>query len=254
MNEPAQLRSIMEVSAEEWLKALRLPSESIPDVVIVEGSWWRAQRNEWRLSLLSDVKELHFPDIFWGRWGDKKIIYCCAYGASRTNEIIHLFAILGAKLAIQIGTCGGLAHHLAPGDIILPQTAAAREGVAHLYGAKNVAFGDESWLNLAESALKKRNLRAFIGPHLTWASLFAQHGEDIQKWHDEGFLGVDMETATTYAVANYFNIPAISLLVVWDMLLAGRSFLDPLSKSEQAALDDSNQAVFQVALELASIV
>ena len=250
-NEP-QLRSIMDLSAEEWLAALRLGPYSIPDAVIVEGSWWRAQRNEWRLSYLEGVKELHFPDIFWGRWQGKTIVYCCAYGAPRTNEIIHLFGILGVKLAVQIGTCGGLSPGLSPGDIILPETAACREGVAHLYGATNVAHGNKDWLQAAQRELNHRDRRSTIGPHLTWASLFAQSGQDIQQWHEEGFLGVDMETATTYAVSNYFQIPAISLLVVWDLLLNNRSFLDPLSDSEQNELDYSNEAVFEVALNLIS--
>ena len=242
----------MDLSAEEWLAALRLSEDSIPDAVIVEGSWWRAQRNEWRLSYLNDVKELHFPDIFWGLWQDKRIVYCCAYGAPRTNEIIHLFAILGVKLAVQIGTCGGLSPGLLPGDIILPETAASREGVAHLYGAKDVAFGNKRWLQSAQNELNHRGRRSIIGPHLTWASLFAQRGQDIQQWHEEGFLGVDMETATTYAVSNHFKIPAISLLVVWDLLLNNRSFLDPLTDLEQKELDKSNESVFEVALDLIS--
>ena len=249
---PEKLRSIMEISAEEWREALRLPEDDTPDAVIVEGSWWRAQRNEWRLSALTDVRELHFPDIFWGRHGQQKIAYCCAYGAPRTNEIIHLFAMLGAKLAIQIGTCGGLANGLLPGDIILPETAATREGVAQHYGAGESSAGDLHWLKQAQAALEQRGLRSHIGPHLTWPSLFAQRGEDTRAWHEEGFLAVDMETATTYAVAHHFGIPALSLLVVWDMLLANRSFLDPLNEAEQAALDRGNLAVYQVALELVS--
>ena len=39
MNNDTQLRSIMDLSAEEWLAALRLSQDSIPDAVIVEGSW-----------------------------------------------------------------------------------------------------------------------------------------------------------------------------------------------------------------------
>ncbi|MCY4008494.1 MAG: hypothetical protein OXF22_01920 [Anaerolineaceae bacterium] len=240
----------MDLTAEEWLGALQMQKDEIPDAVIVEGSWWRAQRNEWRLSYLQDVRELHFPDIFWGRWRGRKIAYCCAYGAPRTNEIIHLFAILGVRLAIQIGTCGGLAEGLQPGDIILPRTAACREGVAQLYGATEISYGDEAGLHRAHHSLQQLGRRSLIGPHLTWASLFAQRGQDIQQWHEEGFLGVDMETATTYAVANHFNVPAISLLVVWDLLLNNRSFLDPLSDAEQNELDRSNEAVYTVALDL----
>ena len=60
------LKSLLEITADEWLQALKLPAEDIPDIVIIEGSWWRAQRTEWRLSYLTDVRELEFPDIFWG--------------------------------------------------------------------------------------------------------------------------------------------------------------------------------------------
>ncbi len=101
MPAPGPLRSIMEIGADEWRAALRLPANETPDVVIVESSWWRAQRNEWRLSALADMRELNFPDMFWGRWGEKNIVYCCAYGAPRTNEIIHLFAILSAKVTLH---------------------------------------------------------------------------------------------------------------------------------------------------------
>lgn len=106
-----RFQSIMKISAAEWLTALKLPATDIPDVVIVEGSWWRAERTAWRLSYLEEVRELAFPDIFFGRWQGRKVVYCCAYGAPRTVEIIHLFGLLGAHLAVQIGTCGGLQPH-----------------------------------------------------------------------------------------------------------------------------------------------
>ena len=50
----------MEITRSEWLQAMKLPEAHIPDVVIVEGSWWRQQRTDWRLSYLTDVRELEF--------------------------------------------------------------------------------------------------------------------------------------------------------------------------------------------------
>jgi purine-nucleoside phosphorylase len=244
-------KSIMEITADEWLTALKLRRDDIPDVVIVEGSWWRAQRTEWRLGYLTDVRELEFPDIFWGRWRDKKIVFCCAYGAARTVEIIHLFGILGVKLAVQIGTCGGLQSHLKPGDVILPKIALCREGVAHLYGAVEGVAGDATCLERAKKLLEKRKHTTHDGTHLTWSSLFAQNGQMVETWHRAGYLSVDMETATTYATANYFGVPAISMLVVWDDLARGRSFLDPMTDAETAALNRANESVYEVALALA---
>jgi purine-nucleoside phosphorylase len=73
----------------------------------------------------------------------------------------------------------------------------------------------------------------------------------MEAWHKAGFLSVEMETATTYAVARYFDMAAVSMVVVWDDLTRGRRFLDPLPPGGQEALDISNQAVYEVALELA---
>ncbi|MBI5291333.1 MAG: hypothetical protein HY872_05595 [Chloroflexi bacterium] len=244
-------KSIMEITAAEWLAAMHLPEADIPDAIIVEGSWWRAQRATWRLSYLSEVRELEFPDIFWGRWKDKKIVFCVAYGAPRTVEIVHLFGLLGAKLAVQIGTCGGLQSYLQTGDVILPQTAVCREGVAYLYGAPELAPASSEWVERAKELLLARGHRTHAGPHLTWSALFPQNGQMIEDWHNAGYLSVDMETATTFAVSRYFHMPSVSMLVVWDDLARSRSFLDPLSAAELAALNRANASVYETALALA---
>jgi len=243
-------RSIWEISAAEWRAALGMQPEETIDAVIVEGSWWRAQRTAWRLAALEAPHELAFPDIFAGQLGNRTVVYCCAYGAPRTVEIIHLCGMLGAQAAIQIGTCGGLQPHLQPGDIILPQTAACRDGVAHLYAPEGIAHSSEQMLLMAASLLRERGHTTHPGPHLTWSAIFAQDGPMVEGWHREGFLSVDMETATTYAVSNRFGMATVSMLVVWDDLMRGRSFLDPLSPQEQERLDRGNADVYTVALDL----
>lgn len=248
----SNLKSILDVSADEWLDAMGLARADIPDAVIVEGSWWRAQRTEWRLGYLTKVRELAFPDIYWGCWGDKKIVYCCAYGAPRTVEIIHIFAFLGTKLAVQIGTCGGLQSHLNSGDIILPKVALCRDGVAHLYDSPDAAIGSTRQIGRAQQLLDGRGRTHYCGTHVTWSSLFTETGDMMNAWHQAGILSVDMETATTFAVARHFGIAAVSLLVVWDDLTRGKRFLDPLTATEQTELDQSNQAVYEVALDLAA--
>jgi purine-nucleoside phosphorylase len=241
----------MEITADEWLHAMKLPTEDIPDAIILEGSWWRQQRTAWRLGYLTKVRELEFPDIFWGKWRDKKVVYSCAYGAPRAVEIVHLFGTLGTRLAVQLGTCGGLQPHLNPGDIILPDAAICREGVAYLYGAVEAAFGSTGWLNCAETALRAKGHTTYRGTHLTWSALFAQSAQMVEAWHRLGYLAVDMETAATYAVAQHFKMDGVSLLVVWDDLTRGRSFLDPLPEGAAERLNRANKDVYEVALALA---
>ena len=242
-------RSILDVGADEWRDACGLNPADTPDCVIVEGSWWRAQRQELRLAHLTDVRELDVPDIFWGRWRDKKIAFCMAYGAPRAGEVIHLFGVLGTPLAIQIGTCGGLQDHLRPGDIILPQQVKAEDGVAHLYA--DTAAATEKWLAAARPLLEDRSRRVHVGPHVTFSSLFAETVAMYEAWHHAGLLSVDMETATTLSVAESFGMEALSMLVVWDELTRGRRFLDPMSPDNLAALDQANKDVFTTALALA---
>ncbi|MBL8134090.1 MAG: hypothetical protein JNL42_19675 [Anaerolineae bacterium] len=244
-------RSIFDIEAAEWLEAMKLAPVDVPDVVIVEGSWWRQQRTDWRLGHLQDVRELAFPDIFWGRWRDRKVAFCCAYGAPRTVEIIHLFGVLGTKLAVQIGTCGGLQPHLAPGDVILPDVVLCRDGIAPMYGAHDAVLGSGEWLDRAERLLRERGHTTYRGTHITWPSLFTETPQMMEAWHRAGILSVEMETATTYAVARHFGMAAVSMVVVWDDLTRGRRFLDPLPPGGQEALNRSNAAVYETALALA---
>ena len=245
-----EFRSILDVTKPEWLDGLGLTEEEIPDAVIVEGSWWREERQTWRLGYLTEVRELGFPDIFWGKWQGKKIAFCMAYGAPRTVEIIYLFGFLGARLALQIGTCGGLQVHLESGDIILPESAVGLDGVAHLFSDQEVAVADLEWVGRAQELLQARDHTTYRGEHMTFSSLFAESNSMMAGWHKAGFLSVDMETATTLNVAATFGIPAVSLLVVWDDLTRGKRFLDPMTEAETAALDRANESVFEVALAL----
>ena len=243
-------RSIFDVTYSEWLEGLGITEAEIPDAVILEGSWWREDRQKDRLSYLENVRELNFPDIFWGKWKNKKIIFCMAYGAARAVEISHIFSFLGCKLVIQIGTCGGLQSHLAPGDIILPDEISCEDGVSEHYLNDTKINANEEWITRSKELLTKRGCNVYVGKHVTFSSLFAETVEMYKSWHSSGFLSVEMETAATLAAAKKFGVEGLSIIVVWDELTAGRRFLDPLNKTELENLHKSNQDVYEVALEL----
>ena len=244
----------MDLSRDEWLDALGMDAKDIPKAVIMEGSWWRAQRTEWRLSYLDDVRELAFPDMFYGYWQGSPVVYSCVYGAPRAAELAHLFGVLGTPRMVMIGTCGALDPSLATGDVVVPSWAVAREGVAHLYEAVDDATGtipsDPGLTALGRAALESRGVRTADSLHLTWSSIFAQSGAMVEEWREAGYGSVDMEAATLFAVANHFRFAATALLVVWDQLTADRSFLDPLTSKEQTLLNAANTAVFEVVLEV----
>lgn len=243
----------MDLGRADWLAALRMAESDVPHAVIMEGSWWRAERTAWRLGLLDDVRELAFPDMFWGRWRGSPVVYSCVYGAPRAVELAHLFGVLGTPRMVMIGTCGALDPILATGDVVVPSTAVPREGVAHLYGAGETVPADSRLTAHGRSALEERGITTADVLHLTWSSIFAQSGAMVEEWRRLGYGSVDMEAATLYAVGQYFGFEAAALLVVWDQLASDRSFLDPLNVAEQARLDAGNAAVFESALSIALV-
>lgn len=247
-------RAVMDLGREEWLDALGMDAADIPKAVIMEGSWWRAQRTEWRLSYLDDVRELAFPDMFYGFWQGSPVVYSCVYGAARAVELAHLFGVLGTPRMVMIGTCGALNPGLATGDVVVPSQAVAREGVAHLYETPaedtGIVPSNPDLTAMGRAALESRGIKTTDSLHLTWSSIFAQSGAMVEEWREQGYGSVDMEAATLFAVAKHFGFAATALLVVWDQLTADRSFLDPLTPVEQTRLDTANTAVLEAALEV----
>jgi purine-nucleoside phosphorylase len=242
--------AVMDLSADVWTTALGIPPEQRPDVLVLEGTWWRETATQNRLSRLEDVAETAFPDVFLGNWKGARLAYCCAYGAARAVEPAHVFAQMGTPLIIQIGTCGALDRGLRAGMVMVPDIVVPRDGMSHLYGANGDLPLDPYWAGRARVALADMGFATRSGKHLTWPSLFAQTDAMADIWMAEGLQSVDMETSAVVAVARHFRVAAIALLSVWDALPDGKTFLDALNDTDAKALSRSNDAVFEVALRL----
>ena len=61
-----------------------------------------------------------------------------------------------------------------------------------------------------------RGIRIAHGSIYTTSALFGEGREDIDRWAQQGFAAVDMETAATFAVAEHFDMDRGSLLAVFD--------------------------------------
>lgn len=244
--------AILDLPPDTWRKALGIIAGHEPSALILEGTWWHKKALAARLGKLLDVQETAFPGMYLGTWKGTRVAYCCAYGAARACEPAHVFAQMGTRLLIQIGTCGAFVPDAAPGTVILPTRCAARDGVSPHYGGAEIELLDAGWIARAKANLTARKIQVREGMHLTWPSLFAQSDAMCEAWAREGFLSVDMETSVVAAVARRFGAAAVSMLSVWDMLAAGHTFLDALAESDADALAKSNDAVFDVALDLAA--
>lgn len=240
----------MKLDREGWLEAAGLAEHEIPELLVLEGTWWSKERYPLRLARLEAVRELAFPDMYLGRHEGRPVLFCCAYGAPRAVEPVHVFGSLGTPAVVQIGSCGGLQEGLASGDIVLPEIAQIGEGASQYYGATDRSAADPGLVDAAARAFGARGFAVHRGPHLTTSALFAQPPERVRAWHDAGYLAVDMETSAVFSAARHFGMRAASLLFVWDELLAGRTWLDPFPPEVRERQRRANEAIFEVALEL----
>lgn len=241
----------MQMYPAEWRRAMGMAHDEIPAAVVMEGSWWRKRCEHLRLPKLDQVRELAFPDMHLGWVGGTPIAYAWAYGASRAVEPVHAFGMAGTPMAIQIGSCGALQPGVATGDIVLAEPALIGEGASQYYGGSSRAEGSTELIDRAEIAFRDRGYAVHRGPHLTTSALFAQPPERVQQWRAAGYLAVDMETSAVFTAARQFGMKAVSLLFVWDELLAGRSFLSAYTGEEQERQQRANADLMEVAIELA---
>ena len=205
----------------DWLGFLGLPEERVPSVLILRGT--RNLRTNYvkHVAFFEDVLEVGSPnalfeDVFIGRRGSVTVGYASVYGAPMASEITHVFAVLGAGLVIQTGVCGALGDGIEAGDLVIATEARCAEGAAACYlpGVETVAATPE----LVGGVMADRSVSVprHAGPVWTTAALLAEGRAELEQWHGEGYIAADMETASTFAVAEHFGMRRVSVLSVFD--------------------------------------
>lgn len=244
----------MKLSRDEWLRLIGIAEEEVPNLIVLEGTWWEAEATTARLTALDDVRPLGVPGMHLGRHHGRLVAYGCAYGAPRAVEPVHAFANVGTRAVVQIGSCGGLQPEVRTGDVVLPQRAVIGEGASPSYGAHGLSPASPRLLEEAHERLTARGLQTHIGLHLTTSSLFMQPYGAVARWRENGYLGVDMETSAVYSAARHFGLEAVSMVFAWDELLRGRTWNDPFPDHERARQAAANAATYAVALDLLEVV
>jgi ribosomal protein S18 acetylase RimI-like enzyme len=143
------------------------------------------------------------------------------------QELVHIFGAIGTRLVMQTGCCGALADEIEAGDLFVPTETFCGEGTAQYYHAGGrLAFPSSRWPPIAVQG-EATDVPVHRGRLFTTAALLAEGEHEIENWHRQGWAAVDMETATTLAVATHFGMDRF-LKVIEDGQLVGsvRAFQD----------------------------
>ncbi len=241
------------MSGDDWRRALGLGEEEVPELAVLEGTWWEAERTVERLGVLDDVRPLAFPGWHLGRRHGRTVAYCTAYGASRAVEPVHVLAAVGTPRFVQIGSCGSLSPDVRTGEVVVPTVATIGEGASQYYGGTDVAHPDPVLAGALAAAWAERGATVHRGRHVTTSALLNQPPELLEGWRAAGHLAVDMETSAVLSAAAWAGARAAATMFVWDELVHDRSWLDPFPPAERAAQRHAELTMFEVALSVLEV-
>jgi nucleoside phosphorylase len=136
-------------------------------------------------------------------------------GAAACAMLVDAASRRGVRTIVGVGFCGGTSPHVGSGTVIAATTAVAADGVSAAYTPGVDAVP-------ASSALLARIGTALpTGPVHSVAAVHLEDQKLVDSCARTGILGLDMETASLYAVARSRGLDALALLVVSDVPARG---------------------------------
>lgn len=176
--------------------------------------------------------------------------FVIAYGGALLSEYLHLGCTFGSKTNILLGSCGGLKKGALSRDIVIPTWSYAEESSAKAYqpNAENKYSANEE---LSSSVAKKLEQLYTVhrGATVTYQAMMAETWEDVQRWAGQGYVGVEMEAATVFAISNHFGVPSAAILRIGDNLIEEETVMDINYEKARDLRRKVSEDTFDVALE-----
>jgi nucleoside phosphorylase len=220
-------------TAEEYKRHLALPADYKVDGMLCYGTWDKDKQVAiFKNTLEGLAKNFEYGSLpnFLGKLVEftvdgKVYWFDVSYGGALLSEYLHLACSFGSKKNILLGSCGGLSPEISSLDLIFPTFSYGNESATRMYdptAADHKHYSDKVLTENLEKRLSP-GYKTWLGGTTTCQAMMAETLEDVQSWSKEGFLGVEMEAATVFAVSKHFNVPAAAMLFVGDNLIQGET-------------------------------
>ncbi|MCP2597558.1 nucleoside phosphorylase, partial [Candidatus Aminicenantes bacterium AC-335-G13] len=149
---------------------------------------------------------------------DKTIIFK-SIGAPQSVMCLERLIASGTNEIILLGFCGSLEKAIKIGSIVIAGEAYSQEGTSsHYYKNKKLFNASRKLLIEIKKVLEKYSFPYKIVRVASTDAPFRETSKWLKRMADKGISCVDMETSAVYALAQYYKIDAVSLMIVTDML------------------------------------
>ncbi|EIA21308.1 purine-nucleoside phosphorylase [Listeria fleischmannii] len=135
------------------------------------------------------------------------------------NELIQSYDV---KNLIRVGTMGGMQKDVKVRDVVIAQAASTDSQINRntFPGVDFAPVADFSLLKKAYDAGIQKGLSIKVG-NVFSSDRFYNEELDKQKLADYGVLGIEMEAAALYTLAQKYNRRALAILTVSDHIFTG---------------------------------
>jgi purine-nucleoside phosphorylase len=245
-------------TAADYLKHLKFADDYSVDGFIVYGTYAKYPYDQVENSLkrLGIKYKISRPDhdflnhIIEIKIADKLFWFTTAYGGAELSEDLHLACLFGSQKNILLGSCGGLKRGASSRDLIIPDWSYADESSAKAYQS-DAGSKYQSDNELSDKIANKLSSKYKVhhGPTITYQAMLAETQEDIQNWSNQGYLGVEMEASTVFAVSKHFSVPAAAILMIGDNLIEEESVFDINYENARNKRRQVSQDIFDVVVD-----
>lgn len=241
-----------ELDKKDWLRWMGLSSEEVPQALIIMGVLdYRRALDQWQRAL-GNARPTPLANAILSSYQGLQLAVAAGYGAALAADTSHAFCALGARVVILTGAFGALQPGMKVGDLLVPTWAQATDPVSPLYvGNEDKPAASQELVAWLRGRCQDQHLPHHVGPMISAPSVMSETTEQIEGWQRQGFLGVDMEAAPTFAVAKSFGAKRAALLVRVDSPIEGQHLLRRQSKEDQQLVWKRHLQVGALAVEVA---
>ncbi len=181
--------------------------------------------------------------------GSAPVAICGRFGkgAPAAGLVLEQLIALGARHIIAVGTAGGLAPCLEPGDIVVCDRAIRDEGLSYHYlpDAQYCAPSQVLTERLC-AALRADNQRFYTGMSWSTDAPYRETAREVSVYRAENTLTVDMEAAGIFAIGQFRDVHVASAFGISDVLRDRSRQRPPADRQCSAAIDHLIDAALRV--------
>ncbi len=152
----------------------------------------------------------------------------------------------GVQQFVILSWGGALQKDLITGDIVLSDRALRDEGVSHHYlPVEKFIPADLLLKQKIEYRLNSQNAKFTTGSTWTTDAPYRETQEEVLQYQSEGVQTVEMEIAGLFALAQFRNVKAASIVIVADRL----AYLKWESPADLKAINQSFEIAYTAAID-----